>query len=369
MDAGPGTDPAEWLRAGGWSVETGGGDAWMAGAGWVFPPIPPRLRSVVEGVPVTVSWHPLRLYREPDATETHDFLRLFEETFARLRPSVVVAYGGDRLTCEILARSRRRGVSTVFTIHNFQYHNRTTFADVDAIIVPSRFAADHYRDSLGLHCSVIPNVVDLERVRVESPAPRYATLINPSLEKGVFPFVRIADELGRRRPDIPLLVVESRGTEEILVSCGIDLRPHGNVHLMGQTPDPRRFWRVTRICLMPSLFRESQGLVAVEAMANGIPVIGSDRGALPETLGRAGIVLPLPERLTPTTRILPTAEEVGPWVEAVIGLWDDSQLYEEYYRRAMREFQRWEPDALESQHARFFSGLRATRKPEQPQFE
>lgn len=138
---------------------------------------------------------------------------------------------------------------------------------------------------------------------------------------------------------------------------------------MGQTPDPRRFWRVTRICLMPSLFRESQGLVAVEAMANGIPVIGSARGALPETLGRAGIVLPLPDQLTPSTRILPTAEEVGPWVEAVIGLWDDSRLYEEYHRRAMAEFQRWEPDALESRHARFVSGLHAAMSPEQPGLE
>ena len=64
-------------------------------------------------------------------------------------------------------------------------------------------------------------------------------------------------------------------------------------------------------------------------MINGIPVIGSDRGALPETLGDGGIVLPLPERLTPVSQILPTAEEVEPWVEAIIRLWDDRAWYQE----------------------------------------
>ena len=67
---------------------------------------------------------------------------------------------------------------------------------------------------------------------------------------------------------------------------------------MANTPDPRDFYRVSRVVLMPSLWRESLGRVAVEAMANGIPVLASDRGALPETLGDAGFVLTIPERYT-----------------------------------------------------------------------
>jgi glycosyltransferase involved in cell wall biosynthesis len=153
-------------------------------------------------------------------------------------------------------------------------------------------------------------------------------------------------------------VVEGRGTEETLAACGIDLRVHGNVFLMAHTPDPRRFWRVTRLCIMPSLALEAQGLVAVEAMINGIPVIASDRGALPETLGAAGVVLPLPERLTPVTRELPTPEEVAPWVEAIIRLWDDSGWYAEQSRRALAEAQRWTPEVLEPQYVQFFEGLR-----------
>ena len=105
---------------------------------------------------------------------------------------------------------------------------------------------------------------------------------------------------------------------------------------------------------MPSLWWESQGLVAVEAMINGIPVIGSDRGALPETLGDGGIVLPLPERLTPVSQILPTAEEVEPWVEAIIRLWDDRAWYDEQSARARKQAQAWHPDRLRPLYAEFF---------------
>jgi len=98
-------------------------------------------------------------------------------------------------------------------------------------------------------------------------------------------------------------------------------------------------------------------------MVNGIPVIASDRGALPETLGGAGIVLPLPERITQATRMLPTAEEVAPWVEAVIRLWDDAEFYQDHRRRALAEARRWDPEVLEPQYVEFFRNLKPGSKP------
>ena len=85
---------------------------------------------------------------------------------------------------------------------------------------------------------------------------------------------------------------------------------------------------------MPSLWWENQPLVAIEAMINGIPVIGSDRGGIPQTLGAAGFCLPLPDQLTPATQIVPTAKEVEPWFETIIRLWDEQSLYAEQSRLA-----------------------------------
>jgi glycosyltransferase involved in cell wall biosynthesis len=48
------------------------------------------------------------------------------------------------------------------------------------------------------------------------------------------------------------------------------------------------------VCVLPSRTRqnwkEQFGRVLVEAMAQGVPVIGSSSGAIPETMGDAGIV-------------------------------------------------------------------------------
>ncbi len=356
-----------WLGLFGVPVEAVEGDAWTADPRGLHADVPPYYRLTVDGVPVTLARRATLPGPAPGDDGYEDLLRLHDAALDLFQPDVLISYGGDRLSHEFRSRARARGAAVAFPLHNFNYHHTDPFATADAVIVPSRFAADYYRRALGLECAVLPNLVDPSRVRVEGREPRYLTLVTPSYEKGVYVLARIADELGRRRPDIPILVVEGRGSERTLADCGLDLRGHGNVFLMGHTPDPRQFWSVTRICLMPSLWWENQPLVAIEAMINGIPVIASDRGGIPETLGDAGIILPLPERLTPATRSLPTVEEVTPWIEAILHLWDDEAAYREHSRRALAEARRWDPEVLEPQYVRFFQELRPkSRAPASP---
>ena len=144
----------------------------------------------------------------------------------------------------------------------------------------------------------------------------------------------------------------------MLAACGLGRDGKVSVRIMANTTDPRHFWCLTRIALMPSLWWENQPLVAIEAMINGIPVIGSDRGGIPETPGAVGFCLPLPDRLTPVSQVVPTAEEVEPWVETIIRLWDDQALYEEQSRLARQEARRWHPDRLRPLHAEFFDSVR-----------
>ena len=91
------------------------------------------------------------------------------------------------------------------------------------------------------------------------------------------------------------------------------------------------------VVLMPSLWRESLGRVPIEAMANGVPVLASDRGALPETLGETGFVLTIPERCTRSSGVVPTAQEVAPWVAIIERLWDEPEFEAEHRRRALAE--------------------------------
>ena len=84
----------------------------------------------------------------------------------------------------------------------------------------------------------------------------------------------------------------------------------------------------------------------------------ANRGGIPEAVDDGGIVLPLPERLSPLTRTVPEADEVAPWVEAIIRLWDDAEHYQGLGERALQEAQRWRPDRLRSLYAEFFRNVR-----------
>lgn len=209
VDAGPEAEPMEFLANFGIPREELATGTRIVGASISHDV--PTLRVNPGGVPVTLLDRRLRTNSKPEAAEGEAMLRLADEAFDRFRPDVLISYGGDSITGEVFLHARRRGIATVFTLHDFHYRDSAPFANVDAVVVPSRFAASYYREALNLRCTTLPNFVDFERVRAKRRSSGYVTFVNPSIEKGVYVFARIADELGKRRPDIPLLVVEARG--------------------------------------------------------------------------------------------------------------------------------------------------------------
>jgi hypothetical protein len=54
---------------------------------------------------------------------------------------------------------------------------------------------------------------------------------------------------------------------------------------------------------------------------------------------------------------VPSAEEVAPWVETIIRLWDDREYYEQSSRAARKRAQMWHPDRLAPLYCDFFSRI------------
>lgn len=323
----------------------------------------PVLDLMCEGVRTTIL--PTRSSRAdaaPDPAESRAWLALAEQVLDRFRPDVILTYGGHPAGLELLRRARRRGIPVVFHLHNFAYTDRTAFADCAAVLVPSEYSRRHHARLIGLESTAIPYPLRRDRVVAADPEPRYVTLVNPQAAKGAAVFARIALELQARRPEIPLLVVEGRGRAGGLAACGLDLSGLANLNMMSNTPEPRDFYRASRVVLVPSLWRESFGRVAAEALANGLPVLASDRGALPETLGDAGFVLNLPARCTATGGV-PTAREVAPWVAVIERLWDDPGFEARHRALARTEAARWDEDVLAGQYLDFFARVANGKTP------
>ena len=202
----------------------------------------------------------------------------------------------------------------------------------------------------------MPGPVDWSRVRAEHREPLFVTFINPLPEKGVYPFVRIAHELGR-----PAQYPLPGGREPRHARNAEGVR--AGTRSAGQRPDHAQHARPAAVLVPDADLADALAVV-------GEPADGGHRGddqrhprdrlrsrRHRRDPRRGGFLPAFPERLTPQSRIVPTAEEVEPWVEIIIRLWDDQALYQERIRLARQEALRWHPDRLRPLHAEFFSGV------------
>lgn len=246
----------------------------------------------------------------------------------RDKPDLMIAYGGDPIVHQALRQARAQGTRTVFSLRAWGYEDRRWFTHADRVLTPSLYLARGYRDRIGLYADGIPSPLDAAAILAPPEARSFVTIVNPSPHKGAALFARLAAMLGVARPDIPLLIVESGRSAQMLAGVpGLNLAQYSQILTIPALPNPRDIYALTRILLVPSVFDEPFGRVAAEAMLNGIPPLVSDRGGLSETVGPGGQVLPIPPWMRPDTRRIPEPHEVQPWFDAVTRLWDDPAAY------------------------------------------
>jgi glycosyltransferase involved in cell wall biosynthesis len=184
------------------------------------------------------------------------------------------------------------------------------------------------------------------------------TMLNPCAVKGL----SIFRELAERLPSLEFGVVPGWGTtgEDRAALSGL-----ANVHVLPNAREIEVLLAQTRILVMPSLWYEGFGLIAMEAMLRGIPVIASDSGGLKEAKRGTGYVIPVRtiERYHPVfdehamPKPVVPANDVAPWIDAVQTLVGDRAAYESESaasREAAGAFvAALEPGAIE----RYLSGL------------
>ena len=93
-------------------------------------------------------------------------------------------------------------------------------------------------------------------------------------------------------PELPFLVMESwHIAPQWRAHCIERAARLGNIEWCGPTQDMREVFARSRVLLMPSVWEESFGRTVIEAQLNGLPVLASNRGALPDLVGDGGLAL------------------------------------------------------------------------------
>ncbi|HEX2386024.1 MAG TPA: glycosyltransferase family 4 protein, partial [Candidatus Binatia bacterium] len=256
------------------------------------------------------------------------------ETF---RPDVIV--GALKDAVDALRVANRSGIPAALYLHSYEFCPPTlaergewgiaaesafpsdaeadfVFASANAVFVCSRHLQQVLEAKRHLSSEVIPCDFDPDEVMLDKRRPYHAEYITGVCgyrHKGIEIFLGLAERFPRER----FLLAGDLGAD-IDLSYRRRLEALPNVSLPGRMTLENMLAR-SRIVVVPSQWPEPFGRIAVEAMANAVPVLASDAGGLREILGGSPMRV---ERY----------REGDVWANRLAGLMDSRELRELYAR-------------------------------------
>ena len=212
---------------------------------------------------------------------------------------------------EYISRSPSPRNLIKWLLHHLQISARKSIEQMvlkgsDQIVVLSGYTSEKLQDTYGLSSSkisVIPGGVDLDRFRPSTDKALLRTRLDLPEDKFILFTVRnlvprmglenliSAFEIAQNGRKDLLLVIGGEGPLEPLLKeqakrCGVA----DSVRFAGYIPDEDlpSYYQMADLFILPTTELEGFGLVTVEALASGLPVVGTPVGGTKEILTKLG---------------------------------------------------------------------------------
>ena len=223
----------------------------------------------------------------------------------------------------ILYEGKKRNIPSILIAQHAEYTDSEMSLlseNASAIVFVSNFLLNKYLPVIKNKTKAVTiyDPFDWSRWIVQKHNRKYISMLNPLPHKGGDIFLELAKLLpdrlflakgGAKAPDtqsfnLPNLMWEPRILWDLSNNMGMKF-----------------FMENTRILLVPSRWEDSMPSIIMQALKNGIPVIGSNRGGIPEAIGTGGIVVN-------------KWDDISSWIDAIKQLDHNNQQYNSYVERA-----------------------------------
>lgn len=250
------------------------------------------------------AWHPV------DSTS---------EVVDAFKPDVVILQSG--FPARLAKGFKSRNVPLVFYLRNVEFEDLggdlKEFSDCQ-FIANSEFTARKFDDAFGVKSEIIYPLIRPEMYQTETRRES-VLFVNPHKHKGL----DIALNCARACPEIPFTFQMTWTlSKEDLDELNSALAALPNVRVQARTQDMKQVYAEAKIVLAPSRWEEAFGRISAEAHINGIPVVASAQGGLPESVGPGGVLIDLSE-----------PEET--WSSALKRLWTDKAHYDQLVQASL----------------------------------
>ncbi|MEN3951647.1 glycosyltransferase family 4 protein [Iodidimonas sp. SYSU 1G8] len=165
---------------------------------------------------------------------------------------------------------------------------------------PNLYTSHGFRDAAGGSGEIIRNPFDIDRFRDAAQdeakdKDRDIVFVGRMIpEKGCIDLIDAVSLLDTAGMQVSVTLI-GEGTERALLERKVYERGlDGMIRFAGQMTgaDLARMLSRHRLMVVPSRWPEPFGIVALEGMASGCVVIGTELGGLPEAIGPGGVVVP-----------------------------------------------------------------------------